>query len=90
MAALEYRRYFLISRPRQDELQRWIPYASVSWLEGSQVGYHLLEDLNGVFDTEEEAIAFGFEVARTWIDKEREHIHIGKRSLSSGLPSCRS
>jgi hypothetical protein len=71
MAALESGRHILISRPRRDELQRWIPYASVSWIAGSEVRYHQIKGLNAIFDTEEEALAFGFEVARAWIKTER-------------------
>jgi hypothetical protein len=42
-----------------------------SWLVGSQLRYHLIKDLNGIFDNEEEALAFGFEAGRSWIKTER-------------------
>lgn len=71
MAVKQYGSYFLISRPYQDELQRWLPYAFVSWLDGSQLRYHLIKDLNGIFDNEEEALDFGFDAGRSWIKTER-------------------
>ena len=72
MAAEEYGKYILVSRPQHiEQLQAWMPYASVGWLDGRQWEYHQLKDLNRIFDTEEQALAFGFAAARRWIDKER-------------------
>lgn len=64
MAAIIYGKYVLISRPYYDDIiGRWVPYASVSW----ESHYHQLTDLGKTFETEEEAISFGFDVARAWI-----------------------
>jgi hypothetical protein len=47
----------------------WRAYASVLG-PGSAV-YHQFNDLEKTFLTEEEAEAFGFNVAGDWIDKDR-------------------
>jgi hypothetical protein len=60
----------LTSRPHHDaELKRWIPSASVSWQGISKFHYHQLKGLDDTFQTEEEALAFGFIAARSWIDE---------------------
>lgn len=69
MPAFQYGKYILISRPRYDEkLEVWLPYASVSW-NGDKFYYHQLKDFTDNFETEEEALAFGYVTARTWIEK---------------------
>jgi hypothetical protein len=71
MSAILYGTYILISRPRYDEkLRVWLAYASVSW-DGTKYHYHQLNDLKNNFDTEEEALAFGFIAARDWIDEHK-------------------
>jgi hypothetical protein len=71
MSAILYGTYILISRPRYDEkLRVWLSYASVSW-DGAKYHYHQLKDLDKTFETEEEALAFGFITARDWIDKHK-------------------
>jgi hypothetical protein len=68
MSAILYGTYILISRPRYDEkLRVWLAYASVSW-DGAKYHYQQLNDLKNHFETEEEALAFGFVAARDWID----------------------
>ena len=68
MSALQYGKYILISRPHYDEkLRTWVSYASVSW-NGDKFHYHQLKDLENTFETEEEALAFGYLAARTWIE----------------------
>jgi hypothetical protein len=71
MAAVLYEKYILISRPRYDEkLRVWLPYASTSW-DGDKFHYHQLKDFEKSFQTEEEALAFGFVAARNWIDEHK-------------------
>jgi len=68
MSALQHGIYILISRPRYNEtLKTWLAYASVSW-NADKFHYHQLNDLEKTFQTEEEALAFGYVAARTWID----------------------
>ncbi len=69
---LPYRRYVLTSRPHHDaELKRWIPSASVAWQGKIKLRFHQLKDLADTFQTEEEALAFGFIAARAWIDEHQ-------------------
>ena len=71
MPALHYGKYILISRPLHDAiLDIWTPYASVSWNKEKEFRYHQIKDLDKTFDTQEEAIAFGFIVARIWADEQ--------------------
>ena len=70
MSALIYGIYILISRPRYDEaLGAWLPYASVSW-NGDKFHYHQLNELTKTFETDEEALAYGFAVARAWTERK--------------------
>jgi len=75
MSAEEYGKYFLISRPRyDDELRLWLPYASV-WSRDPAGCYsleHRWADYNRAFETETEALNFGFLFARQWIS---EHLN---------------
>ena len=71
MAAVKHGKYILISRPRYDEkLRVWFPYASISW-DSDKFHYHQLTDFEKSFQTEEEALAFGFVAARNWIDEHK-------------------
>ena len=71
MPTLLYGKCISISRPQYDEkLEAWIPYASVSW-DGDKFHYYRLKDRTETFETEDEALSFGFILARHWIDKER-------------------
>ena len=75
MATVLYRKYFLISRPRYDEKFRlWFPYASISW-DGEKFHYHQLNDFEKSFQTEDEALAFGFVAARNWIDEHEGRLN---------------
>jgi hypothetical protein len=70
MAAILYGIYILISRPRYDEkLQIWLSYASIS-SASDKFYYHQLKNLDKSFETEEEALAFGFHAARNWVDEQ--------------------
>jgi hypothetical protein len=72
MPALHYGKYVLISRPLHDAIfYIWTPYASVSWNKEKEFRYHQIKDLDKTFDTQEEAIAFGFIVARIWADEQK-------------------
>lgn len=78
MPALQYGIYILISRPRYDEkLKVWFPYASVSW-NGDKFHYHQLKDLADTFETQEEALAFGYVTARAWIATQPQLTTTGK------------
>jgi hypothetical protein len=73
MPALLYGIYILISRPHYDDtLRAWVPYASVSsYADSSKSYYYQLNKLKETFETEEEALAFGFSAARHWIDEHK-------------------
>ena len=69
MSTVLYGKYMLISRPRYDEkLRVWFPYASISWY-GHTFLYQQLTDFERSFQSEEQALAFGFVAARNWIDE---------------------
>jgi hypothetical protein len=71
MAAILYGIHILISRPRYDDrLRVWLAYGSVSW-DTDKFHYHQLNNLDKSFETEGEALAFGFSAARLWIDKHK-------------------
>ena len=68
MAAIFHGKHILFSRPRYDsKLVAWRAYASVSW-NGAEFAYHKL-DLEEIFQTEKEALAFGYAACRTWVDE---------------------
>lgn len=63
--------YVLISRPRYDhKLRVWVAYAIISW-DSDKFHYYQLNNLTKSFETEEEALAFGFVAARLWIDEHK-------------------
>ena len=75
MTAVPYKKYYLISRPRYDAVsRRWFPYVSVVWNavdHGDPAGsfpYHVFREHDQTFNTEEEALAFGFTFGRAWVD----------------------
>jgi hypothetical protein len=72
MPASEYKKYYLISRPHFNETIRvWLPYASVTADgDGREFYYHQFKELNSTFETEEQALSFGFIVARAWVDEQ--------------------
>jgi hypothetical protein len=71
MAVLGYRKYILVSRPHLDQhLGLWIPYASAYWQGAGPMQFHRFSDLARTFLTEEEAEAFGFGIARAWVDEQ--------------------
>ena len=73
MSAILYGAYILISRPRYDEkLRVWLAYASI--FRDDAFSYHQLKTLVEIFETEEEALAFGFIAARAWIDEHQSDL----------------
>ena len=66
----EYEKYLIISRPdhrRDDGI--WLTSATVTWHDKGGFHYHQFSDMDEIFDSEQEALAFGFTIARAWIDK---------------------
>jgi hypothetical protein len=70
MAMEEYAKHLIISRPdhRRDN-GIWFASATVTWQDRSGFHYHQFSDIDELFDTELEAMTFGFTIARAWIDK---------------------
>jgi hypothetical protein len=40
----------------------------ITWLDGTDVRSHNIKNPAEIFDTEEDALAFGFAAARAWIN----------------------
>jgi hypothetical protein len=71
MAVLEFGKYILVSRPRFNAAGgHWLPYASALWMDRGELHYHRFK-LDRTFDTEEDALLFGFLMARMWVETER-------------------
>jgi hypothetical protein len=71
MAAKFYEKYFLISRPRYDKkLRAWVPYVRIYWGD-NEFYHHQLKDLEKNFETQEEALAFGFSAAGLWLAEHK-------------------
>ena len=69
-----------MSRARFNEKTSvWEPYASVAAdiFEEDHFYYHQLKELNATFETQEQALSFGFIAARAWVD---EQLSIGRNS----------
>ena len=72
MPTENYGKYVLASLPQFHSYRNgWVPYASAQWLDGKEWRYHQLQDMDMIFDTEQEAVDFGFAMARAWINQER-------------------
>jgi hypothetical protein len=68
MAFEVYADCVLTSRPRfNSRLQLWVPYASIAWAEQNKSRYHELEIFPEAFESEAEAVHYGFVAARAWI-----------------------
>ena len=70
MSTQQYGQTILISRPRYDEnVEAWRPYASITLndLQGTFL-YRQIKPKES-FATEQEALSFGFIVAREWVDE---------------------
>jgi hypothetical protein len=69
MTALFYEKHVLISRPHDDsKLGSWLAYASVTSNGDGKLLYKQFADFDRVFRTEEDALSFGFLMAREWVD----------------------
>lgn len=71
MPASQYGKYIIISRARfDDNAGVWLPYASVV-ADGDERNFYYRQfmNLNTTFKTEEQALSFGFIVAREWVDE---------------------
>ncbi len=70
MPASQYGKYIIISRARfDDNAGVWLPYASVVADGERNFYYRQFMNLNTTFKTEEQALSFGFIVAREWLDE---------------------
>jgi hypothetical protein len=86
MTASMYKKHTLISRPYYDKLEGWMPYASVVqdvFIDGDQSNfyYHEMKNLNQSFDTEEQALCFGFISGRCWIDEHLSHAAVKSKAI---------
>jgi hypothetical protein len=87
MTASMYRKHTLFSRPYyDDELEGWMPYASVVqdvFIDGDQNNfyYHEMKNLNQSFETEEQALCFGFISGRCWIDEHLSHAAVKSKAI---------
>ena len=69
-----------MSRARFNEkISVWEPCASVAAdiFEGDHFYYHQLKELNATFETQQQALSFGFIAARAWVD---EQLSVGRMS----------
>jgi hypothetical protein len=77
MPTVDRGKYILSSQPRYDsKLDVWFPYASVAWhdLDDHSFHHHELKGLNRRFKKQEEALSFGFIVARAWVEKSQSDL----------------
>ena len=87
MTASMYKNHTLISRPYyDDELEVWMPYATVvqDVFEDSNQDnfyYHEMKNLNQSFETEEQALCFGFISGRCWIDEHLSHAAVKSKTI---------
>jgi hypothetical protein len=70
MAQESYKGRLILSRPEHPALTLWRPYAKVMWQDENGFQFHEFVYTHIVFNTEKEAIAYGFAAARAWIEKE--------------------
>ena len=86
MTASMYKKHTLISRPYYDKLEGWMPYASVVqdvFIDGDQNNfyYHEMKNLNQSFETEEQALCFGFISGRCWIDGHLSYAAVKSKAI---------
>ncbi len=86
MTASMYKEHTLISRPCYDKLEGWMPHASVVqdvFIDGDQNNfyYHEMKNLNQSFETEEQALCFGFISGRCWIDEHLSHTAVKSKAI---------
>jgi hypothetical protein len=70
--------------PKQDPASKdWLPHAFVTWRAEGGMEHHLFADLGRTFAAKDEAVSFGFLVARTWTEKlESDGFH-----TKEGIPA---
>jgi hypothetical protein len=86
MTASMYKEHTLISRPYYDKFEGWMPHASVVqdvFIDGDQNNfyYHEMKNLNQSFETEEQALCFGFISGRCWIDEHLSHTAVKSKAI---------
>jgi hypothetical protein len=64
-----YKPCLIFSRP-EPAGSDWRPYFRITWEDQSGLHSHEFLDTGIVFNMEETATAYGFAVARSWIDRE--------------------
>jgi hypothetical protein len=69
MAHESYRGYLILSRP-EPAGSDWRPYFRITWEDQSGLHSYELLDTGILFNTEDAATAYGFALARSWIDRE--------------------
>ncbi len=86
MTASMYKKHTLFSGPYyDDELGVWMPHASVVqdvFIDGDDNNfyYHEMKNLNQSFETEEQALCFGFISGRCWIDEHLSHAAVKSKA----------
>jgi hypothetical protein len=87
MTASMYRKHTLFSGPYYDDkLKGWMPYASVVqdvFIDGDKNNFyhHEMKNLNQSFETEEQALCFGFISGRCWIDEHLSHAAVKSKGI---------
>ena len=85
MTAPMYKKHTLFSRPYyDDELEVWMPSVVQDvFIDGDENNfyYHEMKNLNQSFDTEEQALCFGFISARGWIDEHLSHAVVKSKAI---------
>jgi hypothetical protein len=82
-----YRKHSLFSGPYYDDkLEGWMPYARVVQdvlIDGDKnnVYHHEMKNLNQSFETEEQALCFGFISGRCWIDEHLSHAAVKSKAM---------
>ena len=72
MAVLKYGKYSVVSRPRYHPRNGvWRASASVIWYDDKDEVHSHRFNLDRSFDTADDALLFGFLVARMWVDRKK-------------------
>lgn len=67
MALETHGKYLIVSRPLSNPVKEvWHPYCVVMWKDESGFHSHRFQNPS-IFDTQGEAVDFGFTVGRAWI-----------------------
>ena len=69
MATEVYKSCTIVSLPRHLWNKGfWVPYALAIWRDGSGFHSHYFDNMEKTFESEAEAVEFGFTIVRAWID----------------------